>query len=286
MGAASALRLPAGSVRTKGYAMTTPKGDIKVRLDERAGGAVARVTIDNERKLNTLNAGLMARFIAEIEALGRLDHLRAVVLTGAGTRAFIGGADIGEMAALDEGTARGFITQVHRCCDSLRRLEVPVIARIEGYALGAGMEVAAACDLRIASEGAIFGMPEVRLGIPSVVEAALLPMLVGWGRTRQILLTGQNFSAVEAQGWGFVERVVPAAELDAAVEEWLGALFASPPKAIRLQKRLMRDWEVLTPPEAIAAGIEAFVKAWHSDEPRLAMREFLAAKAARKGAKD
>jgi enoyl-CoA hydratase/carnithine racemase len=262
--------------------MTPPMGRIRVALEERKGGIVARLTVDNERKLNTLSSGLMVQFIAEVEALARIEHLRAVVLSGAGQRAFIGGADIGEMAELDEGTARAFITKVHRCCDCLRRLDAPVIARIEGYALGAGMEVAAACDLRIAAEGAVFGMPEVRLGIPSVVEAALLPMLIGWGRTRQLLLLGETISAGEAQEWGFVERVAPSSALDAAVAEWLDALLASPPGAIRLQKRLIRDWEALAPDAAVEAGVDAFVEAWRTDEPKLAMREFLAAKAARK----
>ena len=262
--------------------MATLPGTVRVELVKRAGGVVARVTVDNERKLNTLSSALMVRFVEEIEKLGSLEALRALVLRGAGRRAFIGGADIVEMSALDEETARAFITGVHRCCDCLRRLDVPVIARIEGYALGAGMEIAAACDLRIAAEGAVFGMPEVRLGIPSVVEAALLPTLIGWGRTRELLFLGQNLSAEEAARWGLVERVVPPHLLDAAVEEWLDALFASPPRAIRLQKRLMREWEELPPAAAVKAGIEAFTDAWRTEEPRTAMRAFLAAKAARK----
>jgi enoyl-CoA hydratase/carnithine racemase len=257
-------------------------GDVSVRLEARAGGSVARVTIDNQRQLNTLNTPLMMAFIEDMKALGALGELRAVVLTGAGTRAFIGGADIREIAALDATTARAFIGRVHECCEVLRALPVPVIARMEGYALGAGMEVAAACDLRIASQSAVFGMPEVKLGIPSVVEAALLPMLIGWGRTRQLLLLGETFTAAEAQDWGFVERMVPADALDDALEEWLEALLACGPQAIRLQKRLIRDWESLSPAAAVEAGIEAFVAAWRSDEPKLAMREFLAARAARK----
>ena len=108
-------------------------------------------------------------------------ELRLAILTGAGGRAFVGGADIGEIAALDHASARDFITLVHRCCDAFRRLPVPVIARIDGYALGAGLELAAACDLRVASETSVFGMPEVAIGIPSVVEAALLPRLIGAG---------------------------------------------------------------------------------------------------------
>src|SRR5439155_1086231 len=125
-----------------------------------------------------------------VKALEVDPELRLVIVTGAGERAFVGGADINELAALDTDSAREFITLVHRCCDGFHRLPVPVIARIDGYALGAGLELAAACDLRVASNRAVFGMPEVRVGIPSVVEAALLPQLIGYGRARRLLLTG------------------------------------------------------------------------------------------------
>ncbi|MBV8185525.1 MAG: enoyl-CoA hydratase/isomerase family protein, partial [Hyphomicrobiales bacterium] len=198
-------------------------GNVEVRLEEGRGGLVARVTIDNRPKLNTLNSALMSRLVDALNALGGNGKLRAIVLTGAGERAFIGGADIDEMARLDPHTARAFITRVHECCAALRRLPVPVFARINGYALGAGMEVAAACDLRLAAKSASFGMPEVKLGIPSVVEAALLPLLVGWGRAREILLLGETFGAADALAWGLVERVAPAAGLDVAVEGCLAA---------------------------------------------------------------
>ena len=160
---------------------------------------------------------------------------------------------------------------------------MPVIARIQGYAFGAGLEIAAACDLRIAADTALFGMPEVKLGIPSVVEAALLPSLVGWGRARQILLLGETFTAAEAERWGFAERVVPGAELDAAVEAWLEALLQAGPRAIRLQKRLIGAWEDLPLRAAVQAGVDAFEEAWRTDEPRRAMRAFLDAQAFRKG---
>jgi enoyl-CoA hydratase len=263
-------------------AMREEGGSVGVRLEERAGGLVARVIIDNQAKLNTLSSSLMNRLAEALRGLAANEQLRAVVLTGAGERAFVGGADIEEMAKLTPETARAFITRIHECCEALRRLPVPVLARINGFALGAGMEIAAACDLRLASENARFGMPEVKLGIPSVVEAALLPMLIGWGRTRQILLLGEIFTAEEARAWGFVERVVPDGELDAAVEEWLEALLACGPRAISLQKRLILDWEELVPSAAVDAGIEAFVEAWRSPEPKLAMESFLAAKVARK----
>jgi enoyl-CoA hydratase len=263
--------------------MTAPaEPRILVRRAARDGGSIATVTIDNPRKLNTLNSTLMEELVAAIDGLAGDETLRAVVLTGAGDKAFIGGADIDEMAALDATTARAFITCIHRCCAALRDLPVPVIGRIQGFALGAGLEIAAACDLRVAAEAARFGMPEVKLGIPSVVEAALLPMLVGWGRTREMLLLGETFTAAEAAQWGLVERVVPAAGLDAAVESWVGALLAAAPRAVRLQKKLIRAWENLPLREAVDAGIAAFVAAWDSDEPRQEMTKFLAARAARR----
>jgi enoyl-CoA hydratase/carnithine racemase len=158
-----------------------------------------------------------------------------------------------------------------------------VIARIDGYALGAGLEIAASCDLRIASERAIFGMPEVRVGIPSVIEAALLPALIGWGRTRHLLLTGESISAAEAARWGLVERVVPPAELDGAVATMLDAILACGSNALRLQKELIRYWEDHTMAEAVEQGITSFTAAWDSDEPQRLMQRFLDAKRRNRG---
>jgi enoyl-CoA hydratase/carnithine racemase len=256
---------------------------VRVHHDIRADGAVvAHVAIDNAAKLNALSSPLMEMFAATLADLSEDPALRAVVLTGGGTKAFVGGADIGEMGALhDAVSARAFITRVHRCCAAVRACPVPVIARIQGYAFGAGLELAAACDLRVAADGAVFGMPEVRLGIPSVVEAALLPLLVGWGRARRLLLLGESIGAAEAERWGLVERVVPAAELDAAVEEWVAAVLASGPNAVRLQKALIARWEDLPLRDAVAAGIDSFATAWDSDEPSRAMAAFMAAKRGR-----
>lgn len=258
-----------------------PSGEIEVEVRPCAeDGEAAFVTIAHERKLNTLNAGLMRRFAAAMAELSDRDSLRAVVLTGAGTRAFVGGADIAGMAAIAGDPAPGeaaeaFIRLVHGCCRAVRDCPVPVIARIGGWTLGAGLELAAACDLRIAADTARFGMPEVRVGIPSVVEAALLPGLIGWGRTRRLLLLGETIGAAEALDWGFLERVVPAAALDGAVAEWLDHLSAAGPLALRRQKALIREWEDLPPSRAIAAGIPAFAAAWDSDEPGRMMRRFL-----------
>jgi len=257
---------------------------IEVRIDELLHGVVARVTIDNARHLNALNSALMDEFVDALSRLAGDQTLRAAVLTGAGAKSFIVGADITEMAALaDAVSAKAFIARLHLCCDAIRTFPVPVIARIQGYCFGAGLEIAAACDLRIASETALFGMPEVKLGIPSVIEAALLPTLVGWGRAREIMLLGEKFSAANALGWGLVERVVPGPTLDAAVDACIGSLLTSRPRAVRLQKRLIRQWEELPLSAAIAAGIDAFAAAYESDEPGAAMTKFLAARRSRGG---
>jgi len=256
---------------------------VELTLEERgAAGHVARLIVDHPGKLNILNRALIAALAEKARSLAGVSDLRAVVLTGAGERAFIGGADIRDLAALEQDTAKEFITALHHACEALRLLPVPVIARINGYALGAGLEVAAACDLRIASQHSRFGMPEVRVGIPSVIEAALLPGLIGWGRTRRLLLTAETIDAPVAERWGLVDWCVPAAQLDAAVEELIDAILACGANAIRLQKTLIREWEDLPLSQAIERGIACLAESYASDEPKQLMGAFLATAAARK----
>jgi len=254
--------------------------EIRLAVEGRGeAGRVATVTVDNPAKLNILDPAGIAALERTLDDLAADEALRVVVLRGAGGRAFIGGADIRAMATLDRESARTFITGLHRACEAIRNLPVPVIARIEGYALGAGLEIAASCDLRVAADTARFGMPEVRVGIPSVIEAALLPRLIGWGRARRLLYTGEIIGAEEADRWGLVERVVAPPDLDAAVEACAAAILAAGPRAIRLQKALIRDWEELSLGDAIERGIHAFADAYATSEPADRMSAFL-----RKGA--
>lgn len=249
---------------------------VKVRYEDRGRGRVAFVAIDRQEKLNSLSSEVMRGLADLFKGLGADLHLRAVVLTGAGDKAFTGGANIDEMAMLSgPEEARAFIGLVHGCCKAIRATPVPVIARINGYCLGAGLEIAAACDLRIASESAVFGMPEVKLGLPSVVEAALLPSLIGWGRARRILYTGETFAADKALAWGLVEEVHPPGLLDAAIEDLLDKLIEAEPRAVQLQKQLMQRWEELPMSAAIQAGVEAFEDAWTTSEPSQAMAAYL-----------
>jgi len=251
-------------------------GTIGLTLDDNDNrGSVARIVVDNQSRLNILNTELIRQLTTAVRGLAENERLRVLILTGAGDRAFIGGADINEMVGLDRSSAREFISRLHEACVALRELPVPVIARISGYCLGAGLEIAASCDLRVAADHSTFGMPEVRVGIPSVIEAALLPRLIGWGKAAELIYTGESISASEALACGLVQRVAPFAELDQTVERWTEAILDNGPEALRLQKALMREWERLPLDHAIERGVESFVEAYETDEPQEMMNRFI-----------
>jgi enoyl-CoA hydratase/carnithine racemase len=249
---------------------------VEIVRESRPGGTVARVVFDNARRLNVVNPPALADLIAAFAELSRDEAVRVVVFSGVGGKAFIGGADIKHMVGLktpDEG--RAFITQVHKLCQAIRDCPVPVVVRLEGYTLGAGLEVAAACDIRIATESAAFGMPEVRVGVPSVVEAALLPRLIGWGRTSWLLLTAENIGARKAYEWGFLEDVVKTSEIGAAVDRCVASILEGTPHAVRAQKALMRRWEELPLAGAIQAGIDSFAQSVTTGEHTEKMTAFI-----------
>lgn len=249
---------------------------VEIVRETRNGNVVAHLVFDNARRLNVVNPPALADLIRAFEELSRDDQVRVVVFSGVGGRAFIGGADINHMAAMktaDEG--RAFITHIHQLCQAIRDCPVPVIARLEGYTLGAGLEVAAACDMRIATEEAMFGMPEVRVGVPSVIEAALLPRLIGWGRTSWLLMTAENIGARKAEAWGFLEDVVATGEIGAAVDRCVDSILDGTPKAVRAQKALMRQWEELPLAGAIQAGIDSFAQSVTTGEHTEKMTAFI-----------
>ncbi len=256
---------------------------VHVKTEERAIGRVATVTIDNQRRLNCLASPTIVALEQTFSKLSADEGLRAVILTGAGDKAFIGGADLNELGACCADSVRLFITRLHQACLAIRTCPVPVIGRVNGFCLGAGLEVAASCDMRVSSDNAIYGMPEVHMGLPSVIEAALLPGLIGWGKTREILLTGETFGAEPALAMGFVQKVVPAGQLDAAVDHWLGLIGRATPKAVRNQKALMNRWERVSVEEGVYAGIDAISEAYTTGEPQAAIKSFFDAKKQKAG---
>jgi enoyl-CoA hydratase len=244
-------------------------------------GAVAWCTLDRP-PLNLLDPQLIGAIHAAFTALASDATIRAAVLTGRG-RAFTGGMNVHVLHDLDVLGAKALITAIHAAIASVHHAPFPTIARVNGFCLGAGFELALACDVRIAADVARFGLPEVRVGVPSVIEAALLPGLVGPGRAAEMLLTGESIDAARAEAWGLVNRVVPMDELDTAVETMVDKVLACGPAAIRLQKELMLRWRDTDLATAIEYGINAFATAYATDEPREGARAFLEKRAARFG---
>ena len=231
-------------------------------------GHIFIVTLNRPERMNALHSPAHYELDAIWNEFESDPDLWVGILTGAGERAFMGGADVQELRQLDAESGRAFIEAVHGVCDCVRSCPVPVIGRINGFCLGAGMELAAACDIRIVSKRAVFGMPEVQVGLPSVVEAALLPMLIGWGKTRWLVLTGETITSEVANEWGFVEVLVDDDELDETVAKTVASIVQAAPLAVRAQKRLTRRWETHNINDAIQLGIDTFENACRTDEPR------------------
>lgn len=237
-------------------------------------GVVAHITVSNTRRLNVLDSTLMGALRSELDSAAQ-NEARVVVLLGAGKRSWIGGADIREMATLDPESARSFIASLHDLLRAVREHPALVIAMIDGYCLGAGLELAACCDLRIATRSSRFGMPEVQVGIPSVIEAALLPRLIGAGRAADLVYTGRIIDAATARDWGLVEFAEDHTHAEQLLQERTNQVLNAGPRAIRCQKQLCRTWQEQPLNVAITSGIDAFSAAFETTEPADYLQRFL-----------
>jgi len=204
-----------------------------LHIDTRDG--IALLTIDRQDKLNALNGALIDELERAFHEVAEDDGVRGLILTGAGERAFVAGADIAELAEMDSLSGVETSRLGQRVFRFLEEMPKPVIAAVNGFALGGGLELALAADIRIASENARFALPEVKLGIiPGYGGTVRLPRLVGRGRALELILTGEMIDAEEAYRIGLVNRVVPQAELTKSAEELLGAIIGNGPIALAL----------------------------------------------------
>ena len=197
-------------------------------------GAVRRITLNRPEKLNALNRDTLDELHAAFEAAGNDGAVRVVVLTGAGPKAFVAGADIAEMSSLGVIEARDFSRLGQRLMSRIEQLGKPVIAMVNGFALGGGLELAMACHLRIAADSARLGQPEVNLGlIPGFGGTQRLLRLTGRGAALELCLLGQPIDAARAVQLGLVTRVVPADQLETETMKLAGQLAVSAPQALR-----------------------------------------------------
>jgi len=254
--------------------------DAAIRVERR--GRVVRCTLERP-PLNLFEPGLIAALRATFVELAADRTVGLAVLTGSG-RAFTAGMNVNILRDLDARGAEALITSLHDAIDAVHRAPFPVIAAINGAALGAGFELALACDLRVAATGAVLGLPEVRVGVPSVIQAALLPPLIGPGRAAELLLTGATIGAEQALEWGLVNRVVEPSQLEDAVQALVDPIVASGPEAIRLQKELIIRWRETDLTAAVRAGIAAFAACYAGGEPREGASAFLEKRPPRFGA--
>jgi enoyl-CoA hydratase len=236
---------------------------------------VVRLTICNAGPLNILGSAAIKGVREGFETLATDRDIRVLILAGQSEKSMIGGADIKEMARLDQASAETFITGLRDLCEAVRAFPGPTIARMPGWCLGGGLEVAAACDFRVAAHDSKFGMPEVRVGIPSVIHAALLPRLIGAGRARWLLMTAENIDAPTALAWGLVDVVAPQGGLDAAIEKTVAMLLECAPEALRAQKDLIRQWEELPLKQAVDISIGVFGRSFLTGEPQRLMQGFI-----------
>ncbi|MDB5093654.1 MAG: 3-hydroxybutyryl-CoA dehydratase [Candidatus Eremiobacteraeota bacterium] len=217
-------------------------------------GPIATVTLNRPAVLNALNLQMLDELSAAFAELDADDTLRAVIVTGAGPKAFAAGADISELNALPN--ARAGEAQARRgqaLTTAIERMRVPVIAAVNGFALGGGCEIAMACDIRIASENAKFGQPEVNLGIlPGYGGTQRLTRLVGEGWAMYLCLTGEMIDAAEALRIGLVQKVTPAEGLLAEAQRIAGLIAAKAPLAVDAAKRAIVDGAALTLTDGLA----------------------------------
>ena len=204
---------------------------VRVEIEDR----IATLTIDRQKKLNALNPEVLEEVDAAFRSVESNEEVRGVILTGAGEKAFVAGADIGVLAEMDPARAVEISRQGQEVFNRIERFPKPVLAAVGGYALGGGCELALACHLRLASENARFGLPEVGLGlIPGYGGTVRLARLVGLGRAVQMTLTGEMVAADQAERIGLVGEVVPRDQLAARARELMGKVIKNGPVALRM----------------------------------------------------
>jgi methylglutaconyl-CoA hydratase len=205
-------------------------------------GTMATVTLNRPAARNALSRRLVSDLLAILRDVAGESDLRALVLTGAGDRAFCAGADLVERRALSPAELTAHTEGISAACDALADFPVPVVAAIRGYALAGGAELAIACDLRVAGEDAVFGYPEVKVGVfPGAGGVIRLPRIVGAAAARDLLYTGRQVRADEAFRLGLVDRLVPPAEVLSTAARVAEEIAANAPLAVRAVKRALRD---------------------------------------------
>ena len=237
---------------------------------------IATVTINRPKALNALNQSTLKELLCLFTGIKDDTAVKVVILTGAGEKAFVAGADISEMQPIDAVTARQFAQLGHQLAATIEGLSKPVIAAVNGFALGGGCELALCCDIRLASENARFGQPEVNLGvIPGFGGTQRLPRLIGKGRACELLMTGDMIDAAEAYRIGLVNKVLPADELLASAHKMAAKIASKGQVAIGFAKSALRDGLESDLTRACAQEADLFALCFATADQKEGMQAFL-----------
>ncbi len=238
-------------------------------------GAVAVLTINRPKALNALNSAVLDELSETIDSID-LSEVRALIVTGAGEKSFVAGADIGEMSTLTKAEGEAFGKKGNDVFRKLETLPIPVIAAVNGFALGGGCEISLACDIRICSENAVFGQPEVGLGItPGFGGTQRLARTVGVGMAKQLIYTARNIKAPEALRIGLVNAVYPIEELMGAAKKMASIIASNAPIAVRNCKKAINDGLQTDIDSGIETEEKLFGDCFETEDQRYGMAFFL-----------
>ncbi|MDP3255609.1 MAG: enoyl-CoA hydratase/isomerase family protein [Bosea sp. (in: a-proteobacteria)] len=247
-------------------------------------GPVGILTLNRPDKLNAWNAPMRARLVEALDELEADEAVRAIILTGAGDRAFGAGQDLNETKTFDPDRAELWMGEWERLYDRIRSLSKPIIAALNGVAAGSAFQVALLCDLRVGHDGVTMGQPEINSGIASVTGPWIMREMIGIARTIDLTLTGRMMEADECFRIGLINRIVPKETVMDAALALATELAGKPPVAMRLNKARFREVTEASFRECLAAGIRNQREAYATGEPARMMEEFLAKRAAKKSA--
>ncbi|MBD5541110.1 MAG: enoyl-CoA hydratase [Lachnospiraceae bacterium] len=238
-------------------------------------GAVGIITINREKALNALNSTVLEEIDATLDGVD-LEAVRCLILTGAGQKSFVAGADIGEMSTLTKAEGEAFGKKGNDVFRKLETFPIPVIAAVNGFALGGGCEISMSCDIRICSDNAVFGQPEVGLGItPGFGGTQRLARIVGPGMAKQMIYSARNIKADEALRIGLVNAVYPQEELMAAAEKLAGTIAKNAPIAVRNCKKAINDGLEVDMDQAIVIEEKLFGDCFETEDQKYGMAFFL-----------
>jgi enoyl-CoA hydratase/carnithine racemase len=246
-------------------------GSPGLRTEDVAG--VRWICFDRPAALNALRRADIVEARTLVEEASR--SLDAVAFRGTGERSFSAGLHIEEFVDLKPERARELIDELKALLRSVRRAPIPTVCAVNGYCLGGAMELAMVCDVRVASENAKFGMPEIKVGIPSVLDAALLQQHVGLGKAKEMLLTGDLYEAREMERYGLLNKVVEPDRLEDEVALMLDRLTRHSRTALAAQKRLFETWQNAGLEEAIETSVDEFALVFESEETRTTIGEYV-----------